>query len=255
MRIYVINLARAAERREKMARQCAALGLACDWIEASDGRALTEAEFALVDHGKRRFLSPYPLSRNEIGCWLSHRRAIGQLLASGDAMAAVLEDDLKLSPDLPAALDAIERAGGDFDLIDLHRKFRKNETFVPCRRLPDGVTLGRLRYGQMCAYGYIMSRQGAEKFLAGAGRFADAVDKALHSYWRNGLDIYALERPLVENDDAGISYIEEDRHQDDGARRDTYPGAETLKWRAARQLTKLVNSLRKRRAYRALPKR
>ena len=129
MRILVINLARATDRRQKMTEQLESLGVAYEFLEATDGRCLTEADRALVDHERRKSISPYPLSDNETGCWISHRRAMENLLASNDSMLTIVEDDSILFPSFPRILEAIEQKAGSFDVIDLHRNFKNGEIF------------------------------------------------------------------------------------------------------------------------------
>src|ERR1017187_2041931 len=79
----------------------------------------------------------------------------------------------------------------------------------------------------MHATSYIMSRAGAEKFLAYSARFVRAVDAEMHRYWANGLDIYGLNRPVVVADDGGVSYIDETRKQDRPKERVPLSGANT----------------------------
>jgi glycosyl transferase family 25 len=249
MRVIFINLARAAERRAAMERQLAKLGLDFERLEASDGAALMPADRDPIDHNKRRAITPYPLSDNEIGCWLSHRRAL-QMVGEGTGLiAAVVEDDAQLAPEFPRVLQAIEKASPDFDFIFLHRKNKKGEIFIPTAPLLPDLHLGRVGPAHMGAIGYVVSKQGAQKFLAYASRFAHAVDKEIHRYWANGLDIYGLERPVVTHADGGRSYIEETREQDRPATRPRYPDADHIYWRLMRLKTRIADSIQKRAAW------
>lgn len=249
MRILFINLARAADRRRSMERQFAALGLDFERLEATDGQLLTAADRALVDHNRRRKITPYPLSDNEIGCWLSHRRALQEVANGSLPMLAVFEDDAELSPDLPRVLKAIEQQEPDFDFIFLHRKFKKGEQFVPCKPLVPDLRMGRIGPAHMGAIGYVVSKRGAQKFLAYAPRFAHAVDKEIHRYWANGLNIYGLERPVVTHADQGHSFIEETREQERPVGRARYPDADAALWKLARFATRFSDSMRKRLAW------
>lgn len=249
MRILVINLARATDRRQKMTEQLESLGLPFEFLEATDGRCLTEADRALVDHERRKSISPYPLSDNETGCWISHRRAMENLLASNDSMLTIVEDDSILFPSFPRILEAIEQKAGSFDVIDLHRNFKNGEIFAYSRPLLAGYNLGRIGYTHMNLTAYVISREGARKFLASAPRFAHAVDKELHRYWVNGLDLYGLEKPVAMQDDGGFSYINETRGQGASKDRVRYPDADSLIWRLRRRLTKLSDTIRKRLAF------
>jgi hypothetical protein len=146
MRIYVLNLARAADRRAHIERAAADVGVTLDFIEAVDGRTLTDAQGDLVDHRRRRRITPFLPSDNEIGCWLSRRRAMQALVDSGKAMAAILEDDVTLLPDFLHVLDALQHRGGLFDVVTLYRNFQRDPAFEPCRTLTHGVSLGRIAH-------------------------------------------------------------------------------------------------------------
>lgn len=255
MRVIVINLARATERRRKMEAQFAALGMPFEILEATDGQTITNAERALVDHTRRRRITPYPLTDNEIGCWLSHRRAMESLMTSGSDMIAIIEDDALLSPDLPRVLAAIEGRRFPFDVIDLHRTLKRGEIFAPCRPLMPGYDLGRIGYTHMNATGYVVSRNGAMRFLAYAKRFVHAIDKEMRRYWASGLDIYGLSQPVVNHADEGFSYIDETRGQDRPKERVRYPNADAFYWRSQRFFSKTSDSIRKRLAFHAIMRR
>jgi len=249
MRTIFINLARAADRRRNMERQFSALGMAFERLEAVDGQTLTPADRAMVDDNKRRRITSYPLSENEIGCWLSHRRVVESVAAGSDPWAAVVEDDAELAADFTRVLDAIDVQKPDFDFIFLHRKFKSGEIFVPFWPLLRDLNIGRVGPAHMGAIGYVVSRQGAQKFLSYAPRFAHAVDKEIHRYWANGLNIYGLERPVVVHADQGHSFIEETREQERPSERRRYPNADSFYWRIMRIMTRVSDSVQKRLAW------
>lgn len=250
MRLLLINLARATERRTTMSARLKAVGQPFEVLDATDGRALTPAQRALADQPARRWITEYPLSDNEIGCWLSHLRAMQALLDSDAPMLAVLEDDLLIDAGLPAVLAAIAARGIPFDMIDLHRNHKRGEVFAPCTPLLADVALGRIGYTHMNNFGYVVSRRGAERFIARSTRFVHAVDKAMHRWWANGLELYGLSRPMVMMDAAVASMIDETR-----ADRPEFPGARLPHWAAARTLVKLSESLRKRLLFPAYARR
>lgn len=246
MKIFLINLARATERLDKMDRQFRALGIVYERLDATDGTSITKTDRALVDDERRKRFTEYPLSDNEIGCWLSHRRAMQALLDSGEDMAAVVEDDAELPPDFAAVLKAVAERKPPFDFIFLHRKFKKHEKFYPCMRLLPDLHLGVVGYAHMGAIAYIVSREGAQKFLRYAPRFVHAVDKEIHRYWANGLRVYGLERPVVVTNDGGYSYIEETRQQDNNKpARLRYHDSHMLSQRMIRRFTRISESVRK----------
>ena len=244
MRIILISLIRAAARRQLMQERFQALGLDYEILDATDGADLTAAQRARVDHDERKKITRYPLSDNEIGCYFSHLRAMASVASGTQAMAAIMEDDVTLDPRLPTALAAIEAKAAPFDAIDLHRTMKKNEIFAPCAPLAPELSLGRIGYTHMNLQGYVISRQGAQRFLDRTPRIAHAVDKELHRYWANGLDLYGLSRPRVAHADGGHSMIEETRGP-----RTAYPDADQWRWRLARFKTKVTDSIANRLAF------
>jgi glycosyl transferase, family 25 len=241
MKVFVISLARAPERRRKMQDKLSALNVPFEIFEATDCCHLTLAERAFVDDAARRKISKFPLVDSEIACWHSHRRIMVEIAENGPEMVTVLEDDAGLSQHFPKVLEAIEQSGLQFDLIDLHRIFRKIEIFYPCCNLCESFDLGRIRYSQMRLTGYVISRRGAQKFLRAVPRFAHMVDKSMKRWWDNGLSYFVLSEPVVMHDDCGCSLIDETR-----AVRVPYVEADSVYWRAVRLLVKFSDSVQMR---------
>jgi GR25 family glycosyltransferase involved in LPS biosynthesis len=125
---------------------------------------------------------------------------MARLVESNEPMMAILEDDVRLSDDFPHVLACIEAQAGLFDVINLARGVKRKEFFVPCRHLTNSLHLGRLGYASTGAFGYVISRNAAQRFLLHTERLVDEVDRELHRYWINGLDIYGLTRPVVFHD-------------------------------------------------------
>ncbi|CAN5284046.1 hypothetical protein BH09PSE6_BH09PSE6_14670 [soil metagenome] len=249
MHLFVINLARATDRRARLGAALAAAGLEAEWLSAVDGRQLSDAQRARADQRRRRAISPYPLSDNEIACFLSHCLAMQRLLESGRPMAVILEDDAQLLAGFAATLAQIDAMTRRFDVIDLHRTFKRGEIF---HRIddPQGLPgLGRIGHTHVLASGYVVSADGARRFLTQVARFAYPFDKEIHRYWRNGLDLYGLAQPVVVQDDAGHSFIDEDRHQDALHRRAAYPRAWTFWWKWRRRWTRAVDRRLKHAAF------
>jgi glycosyl transferase family 25 len=246
MLTLVINLARAENRREAIARRLNELGAPFEFFTATDGRALSDAERTKVDDTRRRRYSRYPLTPNEIACGLSHVRAMREMLNKGLPMAAILEDDAVLTDDFTDVLKALESGGDDFDFVFLQTptKRGKKRAFVPLKKITSRNALGRVKYMNMRATGYVVTRKGAEKFLSQAEPFVHAIDMALHRYWENGLDIYGLQNPVVGHDDAAPSTINE--VVGNRPKNPAYPDADSLRWRFTRIFVKVLSSLHKR---------
>ena len=111
--IVFINLSKDVERRERMTAQVEQMGLKASRLPAVWWADLPEAEQkryfnSAQSHG--RYFKP--LGNGEKGCYCSHLKAWQQLLDSDAPAMVVFEDDVRLLPELPQALDAIAALPG-----------------------------------------------------------------------------------------------------------------------------------------------
>lgn len=96
MKVRVINLPRASERRRNVDRQLSSTPLweAREFVEAVDGRALSPQErlrqFDMARFADAHFTLP---SSGEIGCALSHYKCLGEI-AADSGPSFVFEDDI-----------------------------------------------------------------------------------------------------------------------------------------------------------------
>jgi len=186
MKIYCINLDRHPLRMERMQR--CLQGLAFERIAAMDGRILPGPEY----RDATQPMSADNLSRYELACIQSHRRAWSRFLASGDAFGCVLEDDVILSPDFPKFVS-------DASWIPAGRDLVKIETF--CEKIMLSHTavsaldrfLAELRSVHPGTGAYILSRRGAEMLLAETAKPRLPLDLAIF-----GADFLQRHGPLFQ---------------------------------------------------------
>ena len=112
-RILVINLARSPDRRRFIGDRLGRLGLDHEFFPAVDGAALTEDDLVNYDRKARLKAFGCDLLPNELGCYLSHYRIYQKIIAESIPRALILEDDVEVSDDLPAILEALADAPAD----------------------------------------------------------------------------------------------------------------------------------------------
>lgn len=101
-RIYMINLVRRPERRDKMERSFKEIGLDVEHIPAIDGTKLTQDY--LNEIGVKylpEYADPFhnrPMTMGEIGCFLSHLYVWEKQVMLGLKEILVLEDDIRFEP-------------------------------------------------------------------------------------------------------------------------------------------------------------
>ena len=165
-RSFVVNLDGSEGRLAAFATQMAAQDLPWARVAAVDGRRLTPAEAARVDDAACRRYMGRSLQPGEIGCCLSHLRALERFLATDADVACLFEDDAALAPGFRATAEAAAAAvlGGDAPrVVNLGPSRAKYHREVAA--LPGGAALHQAFYFPMLATGVLWSRPAAAAFL------------------------------------------------------------------------------------------
>lgn len=162
MRIYLINLARRPDRLAAMQAQAGALPLTR--IEAVDAAS---AQGSAVD---RWFASSGPLGaipRGDKCCLLSHRRAWEMFMASGDAHAVFLEDDVRLSPSASALLANDSWIPASVPVVKLEHYGPPGQRVLlnDFRAVDTNFQLGRMLSRHTGGAAYILSRAAVQTLL------------------------------------------------------------------------------------------
>ena len=193
-KVLVINLERSPERLAGIKSQLDALGIGFERIEAVDGKKLSNEEIERA--APARIVSRTyhrTLSRGEVACGLSHRRAWQKIVDDRLDFAIVLEDDAGI---LENFVDVIRLVAtlpeGTWDYIKLfpltkagNRNIAKRfdymgHTFVIYHRFPLGFC------------GQAISRCGAQAMLANLPYVTEPADSQLKSWWDAGIYPFGL---------------------------------------------------------------
>ncbi|KPU73184.1 uncharacterized protein Dana_GF26781 [Drosophila ananassae] len=167
--IFMINLERRPERREKMEKLFDEIGLDVEHFPAVDGKELN------VERVKQMGITfmpgyedPYhhrPMTMGEIGCFLSHYRIWVKMVQEKLKEVLILEDDIRFEPYFRSnAVRVLNQARNvvEYDLIYFGRK-RLKEKSEPW--VADTDTLVHAGYSYW-TLGYVLSYEGALKLLA-----------------------------------------------------------------------------------------
>ena len=177
MRVYLINLERRKDRLEAMERQSAGLGLTLERVAALD------AGTADRDAVNRWFATGGPLGEIPAGdkaCLLSHRAAWELFVAGGQAHAAFLEDDVRLSKVAGTMLASDCWIPGGVEVLKLEHYGPPGQRVMlaDIRGVGEDFRMGRMLSRHTGGAAYILSRKAAEMLLA-EKRFDLPVDHLL----------------------------------------------------------------------------
>jgi glycosyl transferase family 25 len=200
--VLVINLDRDTGRLAKIAAQLDAIGLPWTRIPAVHGARLSPEERArLVDvqgYGRRHGMTP---NAGEIGCYLSHLAAARALLDSPATQALVLEDDVGLTPDVPAILDALAAQPERWDMVKLSAVHRG--TPQPVARLGERHHLTVMLSQCTGSSAYVLNRHAAQVYLDRLLPIRLPIDHAYDRAWALGIKVRRVD-PLVALHDSLI---------------------------------------------------
>lgn len=196
----VINLDRDTARLARIAAQLEALGLPWTRVPAVHGARLSPEERArLVDvpgYGRRHGMTP---NAGEIGCYLSHLEAARLLLASDATQALVLEDDVGLTPDLPAILDALAAVPTRWDMVKLSAVHRG--TPQPVAGLGPRHQLTVMLSQCTGSSAYVMNRHAAQVYLDRLLPIRLPYDHAYDRAWALGIQVRRVDPLVALHDD------------------------------------------------------
>lgn len=201
MKAYVINLDSAVKRWQHMEASFQQVGIDYERVPAVNGRELVLpiAEFDqglyLRRHGK------YP-NLGQIGCYLSHVKALRRFLETGDEFAMICEDDVWLHPQLANILRSALEHRDCWDLVRLsgfHHSHPK-----PIRRLDQHHQLA-VNMTRLCGTGaYLVHRNAAQKLIERLLPMSLPIDHALDREWEYGLKAVSIHPLPVDQQRIGF---------------------------------------------------
>lgn len=205
LQVYLINLDRAAERRQRMESRLTALNLPFQRITAIDGATL---EFPHPDFSARsyRYLHGRKVIPAEVGCYLSHVECARKLLAGDASHALILEDDLAFPADFHSILDQALAHADDWDILRLS-SMSKGPKFG-YRRLACGRDLAVALTREKGAGAYIINRKAAKWICRKLMPMRLAYDIAFDLEYLGGLKACFIDPVPVSQREERVSQIQ-----------------------------------------------
>ena len=178
--VYLINLAWASERRERMEAHLKDVNLSYELVTATDGNFLNEYDNLRYSMNKN---SPYLsrlLTTGERGCSISHRNVYEMILQRNQDYALILEDDAVITNDALTFLRNIKNIPIEWNLIYLgYYVHTLGEPFFKTSLYPISLWknrrlnflntmdyhIGKFILRPRGAFGYIITRKAARMVL------------------------------------------------------------------------------------------
>lgn len=188
--VWLINLPRATARRQRMEQRLAALGLEFNLFAGVDGiaekaRLLANTDVTAFERNMGR-----KVLIGELGCYHSHLGVWEDFLASGHAVALILEDDVIFHDDF-------------LDMVRLSLQAQKHWDYLKlnCIRAKLPISQGKIGPYRLNAYlgpatgtgAYLIKRETAAKLLTAMRHVTRAIDHEINRFFVHDFRLRGLQ--------------------------------------------------------------
>lgn len=196
IKAFIIHLARAVGRRPQVDRLRRAMPVPTEVIPAVDGQTISAEEMSDVYvEGGHRPRYPFPLSRTEIACFLSHRRAWRAIVDQRLDAALVAEDDATIAS--PEFLDVLQVSVDGLEPDELVRfPHRPRHEPGPVVRAQGAARVVEPRLPALGSVMQVIGREAAIRLLDASRCFDRPVDAFVQMRWLHSARILTA-RPIV----------------------------------------------------------
>lgn len=189
MKLYVISLPDARERRERAAIQLADAGISFEFFDALCGeQAMAEAYFESCNEAEWLLNTGREVTLAEIGCFASHRSMWQKCVELGEPIM-IMEDDFQLMPGFADAVKQVAGLIGDFGFIRLQNETRARKESVAERGAYTVWRYTKAPHSCMCN---TITPSVAERFVEMSRVASEPVDVFVKKFWEHGQPIYGL---------------------------------------------------------------
>ena len=191
--IYLINLDKSQSRLKNSAEKLQQQNISFQRLSAIDGRELSESD--LYQHYCKKVNSTSyhtALSRGEIGCYLSHRKAWRKIADGDQPYGIVLEDDFYLSGDLNQSIATINEINFPWDLIKLSAYQSRVRKINYRHKLSDQYDLVVHNKTMSGGAATAITKQAAKKLLEKTNKFGRPIDTDIQHFWEKDISVLSL---------------------------------------------------------------
>ncbi|RLU02907.1 MAG: glycosyltransferase family 25 protein [Ketobacter sp.] len=148
-----------------------------------------------LNQAKARAHRRRDLTSSEIGCYLSHLRAIRKAYEQGVEYVALFEDDVIAEPDLASTIKELATLPKEFHMVRLMELKPTKRKVI--KQLGNQHWLTRPLRGTLGTQGYVLNRQGMELVLDYGSEVCMPIDKLYDNFFMFGLHCYAIEPHVI----------------------------------------------------------
>ena len=193
VQILVISLKRSPDRREKVKQELSKITLPWEFLDAVDGSQMSLLP-PQYKPAKVKRLQGYPLTANEIGCYLSHMKA-WQRCVDQNLPTLILEDDFTLVADFENHLKTLLENSDRWDLLRLQGLYE-----VPYNKVSQigKLVIAKNQGDAVGATGYLVKPEIAQKLIDASHEIYEPVDHFLEHHQKHHMYYLAVRPYLID---------------------------------------------------------
>jgi len=206
MNTYVINLDRSTDRLEAITRQLGELGLPFLRIPAVDGKQASPEQKACIDERSYQRKHGKPSLPGELGCYLSHVKAIQTFMLSDAPFALILEDDAIFGEGFVDAVYELIRHPKKWDMVKLSGVH--SGTPVSVFTLNADYDLAVMFSKCTCSSAYLINRTAAQAYSEKLLPMTLPYDHEFDLGWKYQIKVRAVSPfPVIHNDAVATTIV------------------------------------------------
>ena len=206
LQTYVINLDRSKDRLDAITRQLGEIGLPFSRIPAVDGKQASPEQMACIDEQSYQRKHGKPSLPGELGCYLSHVKAIQTFLYSDAPFALILEDDAIFGEGFVDAVHELMRHPKKWDMVKLSGVH--SGTPVAVLTLNSKYDLAVMFSKCTCSSAYLINRKAAQAYSEKLLPMTLPYDHEFDLGWKYQIQVRAVSPfPVIHNEAVATTIV------------------------------------------------
>jgi glycosyl transferase family 25 len=187
LQILVISLKQSLERQEKVRQELSKTLLTWSFLDAVDGRKLS---YPIPEYQAKKVkrLLGFELTPNEIGCFLSHKKA-WHMCVEKNKPTLIFEDDFVLLPDFELVVNTLLEYLDQWSLVRLQALL--SSSHHPIQSF-DEFSLVMNEGDPLGATAYLVNPQAARELIQYAGQIYEPLDHYLEHQKKHHIPMLAI---------------------------------------------------------------
>ncbi len=190
IQILVISLAGSDDRQKKVRAELDKTGLKWQFLDAIRGTALTEIPKEYKPEKVKNLLG-FELTPNELGCFLSHKKA-WQACVDKNVPTIVFEDDFCLQPHFENVVRFLMGNQENWRAVRLQGLSNVPQEKIQEIDSLDGVTLVRNKADAVGATAYLLNPSAAQVLIDTSSEIYEPLDHFLEHHQKHQLEFLAI---------------------------------------------------------------